>query len=230
MSDFDGYVSDYRDIINEVSKITGEEFEFFIDLRVGLMREKLGKAFSDINHVVLDFGCGIGATEVYLKKHFPHSAICGVDTSGESIVTAQKLGLEGVEFSVADDGRLPYENEKFDLLYSNGTFHHIPHVDHEATLLELKRVLKKGGKLFIFENNPYNPLMMRAMRKNPFDKDAMVVHPPKLIGLMEKTGYDANPPDYYFFFPSFLKVLRPFERHLRQVPFGAQYYVYATKK
>ncbi len=230
MSDFDGYASDYREIINKASKISGEEFEFFIDLRVGLMKKKLGTMSPDINHSVLDFGCGIGVTEVYLKKHFPHSAICGVDTSGKSIETAQKLGLEGVEFVLADDGSLPYENEKFDLLYSNGTFHHIPHMDHEATLLELKRVLKKGGKIFIFENNPYNPLMMRAMKKNPFDKDAVVVHPQKLIGLMENTGYDATPPDYYFFFPNFLKVLRPFERHLRHVPFGAQYYVYATKK
>ncbi|MGO9013514.1 MAG: class I SAM-dependent methyltransferase [Dissulfurispiraceae bacterium] len=230
MSDFDRYASDYRDAINKVTKLIGEEFEFFIDLRIRLMKEKLGKTFTDGNHTILDFGCGIGATEVHLRQHFPNSVICAADTSKESIVAAQKLGLEGVEFSALDGVSLHYENERFDLIYSNGTFHHIPHVRHAAILMELSRVLKKNGKVFIFENNPYNPLMMRNMRILPFDKDAVPVKPKRLFGLMEKTGYDANPPDYYFFFPNFLKVLRPFERYLRQVPLGAQYYVFATKK
>ncbi len=37
-SDFDKYVGEYRDIINRVSRVSGEQFEFFIQLRLALMK------------------------------------------------------------------------------------------------------------------------------------------------------------------------------------------------
>ena len=179
--DFDDYVDDYREIINRVSSISGEEYEFFIQLRLGLMKSRLGEQAAGATAVrILDFGCGTGSTETYLKELFPNAVICGVDASAESIRAAREKNLEGVSFVHSDTLELPFPDGSFELIYSNGTYHHIDPAHHERVLLEMSRVCRTGGSLFIFENNPKNPLMMRAMRNNPFDKDTTVVPPARL--------------------------------------------------
>jgi ubiquinone/menaquinone biosynthesis C-methylase UbiE len=232
-TNFDAYVNDYRDIINKVSKISGEEYEHFVNLRISLMKAQLKKnqapPASFTLQSILDFGCGAGATEMAMKENFPGSRIYGLDTSRESIAAAKKLALGDVTFMSCSKTQFPLDNNSVDLIYSNGTFHHMDYSKHSIMLQELKRVLKEDGQIFIFENNPYNPLMMRAMKNNPFDKDAKVVHPNYLKVKLAKAGFRLNTTQYYFFFPRFLKILRPIEQHLRFLPVGAQYFVSASK-
>jgi SAM-dependent methyltransferase len=228
--DFDDYVDDYRDIINRVSSISGEQFEFFIQLRLGLMKSRLGEPAADAAAVrILDFGCGTGSTETYLKEFFPNAVIFGVDASAESIRAAQGIKLDGVAFVHSDALELPFPDDSFDLIYSNGTYHHIEPNDHERILFEMSRVCRPGGSLFIFENNPKNPLMMRAMQNNPFDKDATVVPPARLRKQTQTAGFLNREICYYFFFPKFLRRLRPLEKWLGWLPFGAQYFLWARK-
>jgi ubiquinone/menaquinone biosynthesis C-methylase UbiE len=233
-TNFDAYASDYRDIINCVSKISGEDYEYFVRLRIALMRAQLGEntratSSSPKQSAILDFGCGTGATEIELKKSFPRARIYGLDTSLESIVKARKLALPDVIFMMPRESQLPLDNGSIDLIYSNGTFHHMDHASHVPILSSLRRVLKKKGRIFIFENNPYNPLMMRAMKNNPFDKEAHVIYPNCLKTILTEAGFRINTTHYYFFFPRVLKVLRPVERYLHCLPLGAQYFVSATK-
>jgi SAM-dependent methyltransferase len=228
--DFDDYVDDYRDIINRVSSISGEQFEFFIQLRLGLMKSRLGEQAADAAAArILEFGCGTGSTETYLKEIFPKAVICGVDASVESIRAAQKKSLDGVAFVHSDALKLPFPDDSFDLIYSNGTYHHIDPAHHERVLFEMLRVCRPGGSLFIFENNPNNPLMMRAMRNNPFDKDATVVPPARLRERAEAAGFLSRELCYYFFFPKRLRRLRPLEKWLGRFPFGAQYFLWSRK-
>jgi ubiquinone/menaquinone biosynthesis C-methylase UbiE len=181
------------------------------------------------DYSILDFGCGTGATEIAMKESFPRAAIYGVDTSRESIAAARKLGLPDVLFMTSNKAALLFDDNSIDLIYSNGTFHHMQYHSHGLVLRDLLRVLKKGGQIFIFENNPYNPLMMKAMRNNPFDKDVNVIHPNYLKRILTTAGFVINTANYYFFFPRFLKILRPMEKHLRSLPIGAQYFVSASK-
>jgi hypothetical protein len=96
-------------------------------------------------------------------------------------------------------------------------------------LQELNRILRPGGLLFVCENNPFNPLMMRAMRNNPFDDGTEVVHPGDLRQKVRAAGFHFNSTAYYIFFPRWLKFLRFGEGYLRWLPLGAQYYTLATK-
>ncbi len=223
-ADFDKYVDDYREIINRVSSISGEQFEFFIRLRLGLVRERVSGPTR-----ILDFGCGIGATETYLREVFPDAAICGVDSSAESIRAAREKGPADVQFVHSEGGELPFPDGAFDLIYSNGTFHHLEPVHRGPFIRELHRVCRQDGSLFVFENNPRNPLMMRAMKRNPFDAGVTVVHPRKLREMAAAAGFACKETGYYFFFPKFLRRLRWTEKWLRPVPFGAQYFLWATK-
>ncbi len=229
-SDFDKYVNDYRDIINKVSSISGEQFEFFIQFRLRLMKDRISKTPSLSNTIkILDFGCGTGATERYLKEFFPEAGIFAIDSSAESIRTAKAMHLDGVTFVHSDEINVPFPDEYFDVIYSNGTFHHIESAQHETFAKELSRVCRIGGNIFIFENNPRNPLMMGAMRKNPFDAGATAIYPERLHEIIMTADLSRKEICYYFFFPKFLRCFRFMEKWLCKIPFGAQYFLWAVK-
>jgi SAM-dependent methyltransferase len=228
-SEFDQYVRDYKEIIDRGAALTGETFEYFIELRVDLLTRELEAGGARAPGRILDFGCGIGATEKVLRDRFPSASIDGVDASPESLKAAGALALRDVNFHLSESERLPFPDGSFDLIYSNGTFHHIDHGKHAAVFGELVRVLRSGGHLFVFENNPYNPLMVRGMRQNPFDAGTKMLFPSYLRGLARRADLRARAPRYYVFYPKQLKRLRWSERYLRALPVGAQYYVWGTK-
>jgi SAM-dependent methyltransferase len=229
-AEFDRYAQSYRDIINRHSvAITGEAFEYFIGLRVGLMLEDLRRRGEPEPRSVLDFGCGIGATEAIMRPRMPGARLVGVDPSPESIKTADSQHLPDATFHVSAGVPLPFESGSFDLIYSNGTFHHIDHAEHPAIFRELARLLRPGGSAFIFENNPFNPLSVHMMRTSPMDAGTKMLFPRYLARLQRDAGLQVNATRFYVFFPKQLKALRWSERYLRRVPFGAQYYVWGTK-
>ena len=56
---------------------------------------------------------------------------------------AEKRGLQNVHFTQGDVGKLPFEDESFDLVLSLNGFHAFP--DKEAAYSEIFRVLKPDG-------------------------------------------------------------------------------------
>ena len=226
-SAFDPYAGTYRDVIDRAVKLSGERFEFFVNLRVRMMWARLGRYCPDFKAGnILDFGCGIGVTEFYIREHFPKSQVYGYDTSTESIREARRLHVPGVEFTAGDGGPLPYPNGFFKLIYMNGTMHHVDPADRPRVLAELRRVLAPEGFMFIFENNPLNPLMMRSMRLNPFDAGVNAIRVKDMEQLGYTAGFAVAEHWFYFFFPHILRRLRSVERKLEKLPFGAQYCVW----
>ncbi|MFH0852556.1 MAG: class I SAM-dependent methyltransferase [bacterium] len=104
---------------------------------------------------ILEIGCGIGDLTKYLPPVLPSAQIAAIDISGESIRFAEKtLALPNVVFAVADVGGLPFLDQSFDAVVGNSILHHI---DMEKTFREIRRVLKRGGKIFFSEPNMLNP-------------------------------------------------------------------------
>jgi ubiquinone/menaquinone biosynthesis C-methylase UbiE len=229
-SEFDAYAERYKDLINQGVAITGETFEYFIALRIDLVLKEIGLDHGGASPIdILDFGCGIGETQRILREKLPHARLHGADPSAESLKAARALGVPGATFHELDSTRLPFADASFDLVYSNGTFHHIRHVQHGEVLRELRRVLRPGGRAFIFENNPLNPVMVHTMRRQPLDADAKMLLPWYLRRAMAHAGFHTKSPRFYVFFPKQLRALRFAERHLERVPFGAQYYVSGSR-
>ncbi len=142
-------------------------------------------------------GCGIGATAQVLRDVFPAASLEGIDASSASIDAARALGVHDAQFHLSKDNQLPFASGSFDLIYSNGTFHHIDHGDHPSIFAELSRVLRPGGQAFIFENNPLNPLTVWGMRQNPFDRAAKLLFPWYLRRLLHHAGLHARAPQYF---------------------------------
>lgn len=105
---------------------------------------------------VLDVGCGTGFAVLSIASQLDSGRACGIDISPGMIAAANAKiprQLEGkVEFREASSASLPYGEATFDHVLCTNSFHHYP--DPVLALAEMKRVLRPGGELVIFENAP----------------------------------------------------------------------------
>ncbi len=129
------------------------------------------------DETILDVGCGNGILILGAAKGLTTGKGIGIDiwteSSGESRPEAfgKNAKLEGVEGRVClkneDVRQLPYDNEYFDIIMSGLTMHHISHGDDKNKAMgEMTRVLKKGGRLVIYDEPSNVNLSAKLMRKN----------------------------------------------------------------
>jgi ubiquinone/menaquinone biosynthesis C-methylase UbiE len=98
---------------------------------------------------VLEIGSGAGGHSCIFKRH--GADVTAVDITPERVAsTAAKFAmLKGGSGNAlqADAENLPFDDESFDIVYSNGVLHHSP--DTERCIAEATRVLKPGGLVVI---------------------------------------------------------------------------------
>lgn len=109
----------------------------------------------------LDIGCGSGALSIRIAKKYPSSRVTGIDYwgSGWSYCKEQcdkNARIEGVEsrlsFRQASASALPFEDESFNLVVSNLTFHEVKDSASKLDVVkEALRVVKTGGE-FVFQD------------------------------------------------------------------------------
>jgi len=222
---FDEYASDYDSTIQRAIGASGESVEFFARLRARLVARTLGSTDDSLS--MLDFGCGVGNMTRAVAQLFPRAQFGGTDLSEQSLANARRVTRESgrIRFVATSRDRLPFEDRTFDVAFTSGVFHHIEPADRLFWAKELRRVLKPGGRFFLFEHNPLNPLTVRVVRSIPFDRGVVLLRAGYTVRLLQNAGFTASPPHYYFFFPRSLRALRPLERFLSRVPLGAQYFV-----
>ncbi|HEX8847649.1 MAG TPA: methyltransferase domain-containing protein [Pyrinomonadaceae bacterium] len=103
---------------------------------------------------LLEVGCGMGTDLLQFARG---GALCtGVDLTPRSVeISSLHFGLYGMraDFVLADGERLPFADESFDVVYSNGVLHHTP--DTAGAVRELHRVLRPGGvaKVMLYHRN-----------------------------------------------------------------------------
>lgn len=209
---FDQYAQTYAEAHAASVRLSGEGPEYFAEHKLGCLL-RLGVL---PGHRVLDYGCGTGGLTRLLAGKF--QAVAGYDPSARSLEVARERA-PGATFYTSPES-IP--EASFDAAVLSGVLHHVP----PAARLELVRAavskLEPGGRLFVFEHNPYNPLTVRAVRHCPFDDDAILLAPREARALLRSAGLSAVRQDYVLFFPKALERLRPYEKLLRALPLGAQ--------
>jgi SAM-dependent methyltransferase len=100
---------------------------------------------------VLEVGCGNGRISERLSK--VARTFVGVDPDKSKLDEAINiLGDDsGTTFKVARGEALPFSEESFDIVFYYLSFHHLPIKLQYDGILEAKRVLRKDGRLLIYE-------------------------------------------------------------------------------
>lgn len=110
-------------------------------------------------NAVLDLCCGTGDLTVRLAKESHHKTkIVGYDFSHEMLVLAKRKAasknMEEIDFIEGDAANMPFENNSFDAIGITFGFRNLTYENpnEKRHLEEIKRILKKGGKLVILES------------------------------------------------------------------------------
>ena len=230
-NDFDNYASDYREIHTQnVQKLSGKDSDYFSEYKI-----KELTTFIDVTKKlkILDLGCGDGNSAGYIMKYYPECDYYGIDISKESInIAKQRFSSQNnANFKTYNGEKIPFENDTFDVIFIACVMHHIDSSNHKKIMRECRRVLKKGGKLVIFEHNPYNPLTIKTVNDCPFDEDAVLMSSKYLKKLVAYIGFKRVKVKYTIFVPriGLLEKLVFIEKYLYGLPIGGQYYICAEK-
>jgi ubiquinone/menaquinone biosynthesis C-methylase UbiE len=103
---------------------------------------------------LLEIGCGMGTDLLQFARG--GARVTGADLTPRSVEISKKrfrLYDTPASFIITDGERLPFADESFDVVYSNGVLHHTPGTD--VAIREAHRVLRPGGtaKVMLYHRN-----------------------------------------------------------------------------
>lgn len=225
---FDKFAKKYRQIHTEnVKRIAGADSYYFAHYKV----KELARFEENNSQKLLDLGCGDGATEFYLSSIFSSFSVTGIDISSESIRIAKDRKLPKCNFLLFDGSTIPFHENSFDIVFIAGVFHHVPPELRQNLMGEAARVLKPGGRLYLFEHNPYNPLTRYLVNTCVFDEGVQLLKAKESRMLLSKAGLKILARRYVIFFPrgQVFGLLHKIEPMMSHIPFGGQYYFRAIK-
>jgi len=217
--------AEYDAMLDRGIRLSGEDRHFFLRGRLAALSRRL---CGPRPRRVLDFGCGLGDSSRALAATFEGAEVVGVDSAAGALDWARSRHADArVRFEPLDG--FPSLGP-FDLCYVNGVFHHIRPAERPGAVRQIHAALAPGGRLALFENNPWNPGTRLVMARIPFDRDAIPLSPRAARRLLEGAGFACRPPRSLFFFPRPLAALRFLEPRLEPLPLGAQYLVLGVRR
>jgi len=106
---------------------------------------------------ILEIGCGLGDISYYIAKN-SNSSVLGTDLCQPFIAeAANKYKLPNLRFDTLDFNHPEkLQGRTFDYIIGNGILHHLYYAIDEA-FLNLKHLLKDGGRIIFMEPNLINP-------------------------------------------------------------------------
>jgi SAM-dependent methyltransferase len=145
---------------------------------------------------LLEIGCGMGTDLLQFARG---GACCtGIDLTPRSIeITRHRFRLYDADgaFMISDGEHLPFRDESFDVVYSNGVLHHTP--DTAGAISEVHRVLRPGGtaKVMLYHRNSLNYwgdiVLRRGVVRGDFLRGQSVAE--IMSRIVEFSSHDARP-------------------------------------
>jgi SAM-dependent methyltransferase len=234
LQEFDQHKETYRTDIDKAVSFSGQSHDFFTRVKADYLID----LFKEIETVrpdgrsrtlpleALDVGCGHGHIHPYLVQSGVPLKLRAVDVATTVVEEARRTNPT-VEYKSYEGDRLPYPDQSFDVAYTIAVMHHVPPAQWPAFLDEMRRVVRPGGLIAIFEHNPINPLTQWIVRTCPIDENAVLLGSRKLSRLVAQAKLVEIESHYILFTPLDGPRYRKFDKMIGWLPLGAQYYVSA---
>jgi len=192
---FETIIQKLRDSGIERDKITQKDISAVDEFHIRgaeATHELITESGINIDSKILDVGCGIGGPARMIAFE-TGCKVTGIDLTEDFIRTAKLLSElvnldELTEFICADATKLPFNDESFDIVWTQHAQMNIK--EKEKLYSEIFRVLKKGGKFVYYDifstgNEPlYYPL--------PWAEESTISHLIKVqdyADLLKETGF-----------------------------------------
>ena len=237
-AEFDKLANNYEEWHQESINASGLSINYFYEYKIKEIHRILSKRKIKLPSSILDFGCGIGNVDPYIRKYFPESQIYGVDISKESIeIAKEKQKALNIHYEPLDENWKAFDaNEEsllkktFDLVFAANVFHHVPREEHKAVLAYIGAHMDYNSLLFIFDFNPFNPASRAVFNKfdRAVDRNANLIYPHYLKKQMKECHFQILLRSFTVFFPKPMEVLIPLEKYMTWIPMGAHYYLMAS--
>ena len=117
-------------------------------------RALVAPAEIDAAHRVLDLGCGPGFFATGLAQMVgSDGTVAGADINARFVADANERcrDMRNVDFHQVTDHKLPFDEASFDRAIAKNVLEYVP--DLGATLAELYRVTKPGGKVHVIDSD-----------------------------------------------------------------------------
>jgi SAM-dependent methyltransferase len=232
-AEFDKHAASYDGgLDNPVKRMMGDRADQFIAVKARwLLRREPDLRTGGVS--LLDYGCGAGDLMRVLAELGARPSFTGCDVSAGMLEQAARRWPErfGPPPALAsqDGARTPFADGQFDIATISAVLHHVAPAERPAVYAELGRLLKPGGRLYVFEHNPRNPLVRYVIARTPIDENAVLLDAGEVQhGLLGAGRYEVET-DYLMFMPPGISWLRAVDRALAWLPLGAQYVVAARK-
>jgi arsenite methyltransferase len=116
---------------------------------------------------VLDLGSGAGTDSLVAAQMVgDQGRVTGIDMTSAMLAKARavaiEMGMRNVEFVAGEAEQLPFPEESFDVVISNGVIDLIP--DKDAVFSELHHVLVPGGRLQVADVTIQKPVSAESRR------------------------------------------------------------------
>jgi len=146
--------------IDETSQVRATAQQWLVE-RYGFKNIGEMRSFFGSRRLILDAGCGSGySTSMWMNQSWRGEGTaewCGVDISTAVDLAKKRFGdTPGVHFVQADILQLPFREQAFDVIFSEGVLHHTPST--ESALKSLVSLLEQGGQVLFYVYRRKGPI------------------------------------------------------------------------
>lgn len=117
------------------------------------------------NKKILDFGSGVGLVSQFLEEN---NEVVAIEPEKEMLFAYPNHTYKRILGSLEQVEK--FESESFDIVLCHNVLEYIEENNRENYLSELKRVLKKDGKLSIIKHNQVGKIMQAVVFSNDVDQ------------------------------------------------------------
>lgn len=233
-AEFDAYAKGYDSGMDAPLKaLAGGGADDFVAVKVRWLLRWWPELRTRSDLSILDYGCGVATLMRLMRAAGISSPMTGTDVSSGMLSEAARIWPPDSPpplFQAQDGAGTGLAPEQFDLAVISAVLHHVPLDQRTLVYAELHRLLKPGGRLVVFEHNPWNPVTKYVVTRTPIDAGAILLPPPEVTTALRGGGWRDIRSSHLMFLPPRLgAVATAAERLFGWLPMGGQYAVTASK-